>query len=44
MNFIELPEFPAEERAQIRKLLAEYRLSPAQFSIYATTPILMRRI
>ena len=38
MNFIELPDFPEEERAQIRKLLGEYRFSPAQFSIYATTP------
>ena len=38
MISIELADFPAEERAQIRKLFAEYRFSPAQFSIYATTP------
>ena len=38
MIFIDLPDFPAEERAQIRKLLAEYRHSPAEFSIYAAVP------
>lgn len=38
MIAIELADFPAEERAHIRKLLAEYRFSPAQFSIYATMP------
>lgn len=38
MISIELADFPAEERAQIRKLFAEYKFSPAQFSIYAAIP------
>ena len=38
MISIELPDFPADERATIRKLCGEYKVSPAQFSIYATIP------
>ncbi len=38
MISIELAEFPAGERANIRKPLAEYRFSPSEFSIYVAIP------
>lgn len=38
MIFIELADFPADERARIRKIVALFGFSPAQFSIYATAP------
>lgn len=38
MISIELADFPAQERANVRKLLAKYRFSPAEFSIYAAIP------